>query len=58
MSTLIQPVVEPFQKFIHAEAAGGILLLSATIAAMTIPAQDVYIRATERSDRASEKIPG
>ncbi len=31
---LIQPVVEPFQKFIHAETAGGILLLGATIAAM------------------------
>jgi NhaA family Na+:H+ antiporter len=31
---LIQPIVEPFQSFIHAEAAGGILLLGATIAAM------------------------
>ncbi len=33
-SPLIQPVVEPFQRFIHAETAGGILLLGATIAAM------------------------
>lgn len=32
--SLIQPVVEPFQRFIHAETAGGILLLGATIAAM------------------------
>ena len=31
---LIQPVLEPFQRFIHAETAGGILLLGATIAAM------------------------
>jgi NhaA family Na+:H+ antiporter len=31
---LIQPLVEPFQSFIHAEAAGGVLLLGATIAAM------------------------
>jgi NhaA family Na+:H+ antiporter len=30
----IQPIVEPFQSFIHTEAAGGILLLGATIAAM------------------------
>ncbi|MGZ9140085.1 MAG: Na+/H+ antiporter NhaA, partial [Nitrospira sp.] len=33
-SPFVQPVVEPFQKFIHAETAGGILLLAATIAAM------------------------
>ena len=33
-SRFVQPVVEPFQKFIHAETAGGILLLGATIAAM------------------------
>lgn len=30
----IQPIVEPFQSFIHTESAGGILLLGATIAAM------------------------
>ncbi|MCP9464534.1 MAG: Na+/H+ antiporter NhaA [Nitrospira sp.] len=31
---LIQPVVEPFQKFIHAESAGGILLLISTVIAL------------------------
>jgi NhaA family Na+:H+ antiporter len=31
---LIRPIVEPIQKFIHAEAAGGILLLAATFVAM------------------------
>jgi len=31
---LIQPVVRPLQKLIHAETAGGILLLGATNAAM------------------------
>jgi NhaA family Na+:H+ antiporter len=30
----VQPIVEPFQKFIHAESAGGILLLAATFVAM------------------------
>ena len=29
-----QPIVEPIQEFIHAEAAGGILLLAATLVAM------------------------
>lgn len=33
-SRFVQPIVQPFQKFIHAETAGGILLLGATIAAM------------------------
>lgn len=31
---LIQPVVEPFQKFIHAESAAGILLMVATVVAL------------------------
>lgn len=31
---LIQPILAPFQSFIHTEAAGGILLLAATFAAM------------------------
>ena len=31
---LIRPIVEPFQRFIHTEAAGGILLLAATFVAM------------------------
>lgn len=30
----IQPMVEPFQKFIHAQSTGGVLLLVATVAAM------------------------
>ncbi|MBH0200449.1 MAG: Na+/H+ antiporter NhaA [Nitrospira sp.] len=30
----IQPIVQPFQAFIHTEAAGGILLMAATFAAM------------------------
>lgn len=30
----IQPVVEPFQTFIHAESTGGALLLAATVVAM------------------------
>ncbi len=32
---LLQPIVEPFQNFFHAEAAGGILLLAATFIAMS-----------------------
>jgi NhaA family Na+:H+ antiporter len=31
---LIQPIVEPFQRFLHAQSTGGVLLLAATIAAM------------------------
>jgi NhaA family Na+:H+ antiporter len=31
---LIQPVIEPFQEFVHAESSGGILLLIATAAAL------------------------
>jgi NhaA family Na+:H+ antiporter len=31
---LIQPIIEPFQSFIHTETAGGILLLAATFVAM------------------------
>jgi NhaA family Na+:H+ antiporter len=31
---LIQPVVEPFQKFIHAESAAGILLMLSTVTAL------------------------
>jgi len=31
---LIQPMMEPFQKFIHAQSTGGVLLLAATVAAM------------------------
>ncbi len=30
----IQPMVEPFQRFIHAQSTGGILLLTATVVAM------------------------
>ena len=30
----IQPVVEPFQRFVHAESSGGVLLLAATLAAL------------------------
>ena len=31
---LIQPIVEPFQRFLHAQSTGGVLLLAATVAAM------------------------
>jgi len=31
---LLQPMMEPFQKFIHAQSTGGVLLLAATVAAM------------------------
>lgn len=31
---LIQPMVEPFQRFLHAQSTGGVLLLAATVAAM------------------------
>lgn len=31
---LIQPIIQPFQSFIHTESAGGILLLAATVVAM------------------------
>jgi Na+:H+ antiporter, NhaA family len=31
---LIQPIVEPFQRFIHAQSTGGVLLLAATVVAM------------------------
>jgi NhaA family Na+:H+ antiporter len=31
---LIQPVVEPFQRFVHAESSGGVLLLAATLVAL------------------------
>jgi Na+:H+ antiporter, NhaA family len=31
---LIQPIIEPFQRFIHTQSASGILLLTATITAM------------------------
>ncbi|MBA5872744.1 MAG: hypothetical protein GDA68_22570 [Nitrospira sp. CR2.1] len=31
---LIRPVVEPFDRFIHAESSGGLLLLGATVVAM------------------------
>ena len=31
---LIQPIMEPFQRFIHAETTGGVLLLAATALAM------------------------
>ena len=31
---LIEPIMEPFQKFIHAQATGGVLLLAATVVAM------------------------
>ena len=30
----IQPLVEPFQEFIHAQSTGGVLLLVATVMAM------------------------
>lgn len=30
----IQPMVEPFQRFVHAQSTGGILLLAATVVAM------------------------
>ena len=42
---LIQPVVEPFQKFIHAESAAGILLLISTVGALmwaNSPWSEVY----------------
>ncbi len=32
---LIQPMVEPFQKFIHAQSTGGVLLLGATVVALS-----------------------
>lgn len=32
--SLIQPIVEPFQSFLHAESAAGILLLASTVAAL------------------------
>ncbi len=32
--SFFQPLVEPFQAFFHAEAAGGVLLLAATVVAM------------------------
>lgn len=31
---LIQPMMEPFQRFIHAQSTGGVLLLAATVVAM------------------------
>lgn len=31
---LIQPIVEPFQKFVHAESAAGILLMLSTVIAL------------------------
>lgn len=31
---LIQPIVEPFQRFLHAQSTGGVLLLAATVMAM------------------------
>lgn len=31
---LIQPMMEPFQRFIHAQSTGGVLLLAATVLAM------------------------
>ena len=31
---LIQPIVEPFQRFLHAQPTGGALLLAATVVAM------------------------
>src|SRR5512146_3127379 len=31
---LIQPIVEPFQRFLHAQSTGGVLLLAATVVAM------------------------
>lgn len=31
---LIQPVVEPFQRFVHAESTGGVLLLATTMVAL------------------------
>ncbi len=31
----IQPLVGPFQKFIHAQSTGGVLLLAATVVALT-----------------------
>lgn len=33
-AALIRPVVEPFEKFVHAESGGGPLLLGAMIVAM------------------------
>jgi len=30
----IQPLVEPFQKFLHAQSTGGVLLLAATVVAL------------------------
>ena len=33
-SPLIQPVVEPFQRFIHTESAAGILLIVSTVVAL------------------------
>ncbi len=42
---LIQPVVEPFQKFIHAESAAGILLMISTVVALiwaNSPWSEVY----------------
>lgn len=33
-SSLIQPVVEPFQRFIHTESAAGILLIVSTVVAL------------------------
>lgn len=33
-TALIRPVVEPFDRFVHAESSGGLLLLGATVVAM------------------------
>jgi Na+:H+ antiporter, NhaA family len=43
---LIQPMVEPFQKFIHAESAAGILLMVSTVVALAwanSPWADAYV---------------
>jgi Na+:H+ antiporter, NhaA family len=44
-SPLIQPMMEPFQRFIHAESAAGILLMISTVIALVwanSPWADVY----------------